>query len=375
MYMEGEEAPTYPFDVQAVEELTRRFFIVEDMHIYYGYPRFIIRLDDGFRDKFMEYVNRLKENGYIAFARKLDEERAEIIINKYPLVESKPSRKPLILFFITLAVIVIDAYIKTQSPLLYELIPAYTPLMTGILYTVGLLSIIGIHELGHLVMIRKYGVDASMPYFIPGIPGVPGFIPTFGAVISQREPPNNRDSLFDIGLAGPLAGLIPTFLILFYSLPHTPVLTQEEYQEFLTKLGRDPIPFPVPWLYVKILYTFRDIPPDSVILLDPLSFVAVLGMLITGLNLIPAWQLDGGHLARAMFGEERHKTITFLAILFMVLIGFIAFAAIIIFFYMLSGGRSVRPLNDITPLSTGRKILYVLSVILGFMLLPLPLGV
>ncbi len=370
-----EEVSSFPYDVQTIEEITYKYFDVEDMQIYYGYPRFIVTYTDDFRDRFMNYVNNLKKVGYIAFTRELSPSKVELIINRYPLTQSKPSRKPLILFIVTLTVIVIDAYFKTQSPLLYELIPAYTPILTGLLYTVGLLSIIGIHELGHLVMIRRYGVDASMPYFIPGIPGVPGFIPTFGAVISQREPPNNRDSLFDIGLAGPLAGLIPTFLILFYSIPHTPVLTQEEYQEFLGKLGRDPIPFPVPWLYIKLLYTFRDIPPDSIILLDPISFVAVLGMLITGLNLIPAWQLDGGHLARAVFGEERHKTITLIAILLMVLIGFVAFAAIIIFFYMMSGGRSVRPLNDITPLSTSRKILYVFSVILGITLLPIPLGI
>lgn len=363
------------FDIDLLEEITSKYFVVVDLHIFHGHPRFLVSLDKDFKEKFMDYVNELKQRGYIAFAKKYTDDQVEIVISKYPLMESKPSRKPLILFIATLAVIIIDAYFKTQSPLLYELIPAYTPLMTGILYTVGLLSIIGIHELGHLVMIRRYGVDASMPYFIPGIPAVPGFIPTFGAVISQREPPNNRDALFDIGLAGPLAGLIPTFLILFYSLPYTPVLTQEEYQEFLARLGRDPIPFPVPWLYIKILYTFRDIPPDAVVLLDPISFVAVLGMLITGLNLIPAWQLDGGHLARAFFGEKRHNTITFIAILFMILIGFVAFAILILAFYMLSGGRTVRPLNDITPLSTKRKILYFFSLILGFLMLPLPIGV
>ncbi len=359
------------YDIALLDKITSKYFILVDSYLENRLYRYIVEYTDDFKDKFFRYNEELKENGYIALSDKDPYGRIKLTITRYPFVASKPSRKPLILFILTMIFISIDAYYRSFNTILIDIIPGYNPILTAVLYGLGLISIIGIHELGHLLMIRKYGVDASLPYFIPGIP-VFG-LPTFGAVISQREPPNNRDALFDIGLAGPLAGLIPTFLIMFYSIPSTPVLSRAELTQLINKYQVSLTPMPTPWLYLKILSLFKTIGPNDTVLLPPLAFVALLGFLITGLNLIPAWQLDGGHLARAIFGEENHRIITLIAIGLLFFIGFIPFALLILFFYFLTGGRSVRPLNDITPLSTGRKILYVISLILGILMLPLPL--
>ncbi len=366
MYEEFEDSKLIQLD-----NITSKYFEVIDSYKYGDLYRYIIKLPDDFKERFFQYNQELKRNGFIAYTEKTPDGNVEITIGNYPLVRSTPTRKPLILFIVTLVFIAIDAYFRSFNPILYEIIPNYDPVLTAILYTVGLIGIIGIHELGHLYMIRKYGVDASLPYFIPGIPVFA--LPTFGAVISQREPPNDRDALFDIGLAGPIAGLIPTILIMLYSIPTTPVLTIEEFNFIVEKFNVEFSRMLTPWLYIKILSLFKVIGENNVIILPPLAFVAILGFLITGLNLLPAWQLDGGHLARAFFGEDTQRIITFIAIGLLFLMGFIFFAMIILFFYFLSGGRSVRPLNDISPLSTGRKILYVISLILGIIMLPLPI--
>ncbi len=354
-----------------LDKITSKYFTILDSYKYTGLYKYIIELPENFKEKFFEYNRELKANGFIAYTDSRPDGRIEITIRSYPLVHSAPTRKPMILFLVTLVFIGIDAYFRSFNPILYEIIPNYNPILTALIYGVGLIAIIGIHELGHLVMIRRYGVDASLPYFIPGIPVFA--LPTFGAVISQREPPNDRDALFDIGLAGPIAGLIPTLLITLYSIPTTPVLSQQEVNLIIQKFNVEFTPMLTPWLYIKILSFFKVIGPNDVIILPPLAFVALLGFLITGLNLLPAWQLDGGHLARAFFGEETQKIITFLAIGALFLMGFIFFALIILTFYFLSGGRSVRPLNDVSPLSTGRKILYFVSLLLGIIMLPLPI--
>lgn len=362
---------TIDSNVIILDRITYKYFTVLDNYKYAGLYKYVIELPEDFKERFFEYNKELKENGFIAFTDSRPDGKIEITIRTYPLIHSSHTRKPMILFIVTLVFIAIDAYFRSFNPILYEIIPNYNPVLTSILYTVGLIAIIGIHELGHLVMIRRYGVDASLPYFIPGIPVIA--LPTFGAVISQREPPNNRDALFDIGIAGPIAGLIPTFLITLYSIPMTPVLSQMELEMIMQKFNVEFTPLLTPWLYVKILSFFKIIGPNDVIILPPLAFVAILGFLITGLNLLPAWQLDGGHLARAFFGEETQRIITFLVIIALFFMGFIPFALLILVLYFLSGGRSVRPLNDISPLSKGRKILYFVSLILGILMLPLPL--
>ncbi len=353
-----------------LDRITSKYFNILDSYKYTGLYKYVIDLPENFKEKFYEYNRELKANGFIAFTDARPDGRIEITIRSYPLVHSTPTKKPIILFLVTLVFIAIDAYYRSFNPILYEIIPNYNPILTAIIYGVGLIAIIGIHELGHLVMIRRYGVDASLPYFIPGIPVFA--LPTFGAVISQREPPNDRDALFDIGLAGPLAGLIPTLLITLYSIPTTPVLPEKEFNLIVQKFDAEFAPMLTPWLYLKILSFFKVIGPTDIIILPPLAFVALLGFLITGLNLLPAWQLDGGHLARAFFGEETQRMITFLAIGLLFIMGFFFFALIILTFYFLSGGRSVRPLNDVSPLSTSRKILYFISLLLGITMLPLP---
>ncbi|NKE37628.1 site-2 protease family protein [Natronococcus sp. JC468] len=165
-------------------------------------------------------------------------------------------------------------------------------------FMVAILSVLGIHEMGHYVLSRYHGVDASLPYFIP----VPTLIGTMGAVIKMKGRMPDRKALFDIGVAGPLAGLIATVVVTVVGLHLPPVTAPESVvadpNAIRIDLGYPPL---LEWLaavFDRPLY--RDDPATSV---NPVVIGGWVGMFVTFLNLIPVGQLDGGHILRAMAGR------------------------------------------------------------------------
>ncbi|RKD95909.1 site-2 protease family protein [Halopiger aswanensis] len=169
-------------------------------------------------------------------------------------------------------------------------------------FTVSILGVLGIHEMGHYVMSRYHNVDASLPYFIP----IPTLIGTMGAVIKMKGRIPNRKALFDIGVAGPLAGLVATVVVTVIGLHLPPVTAPETVVQdpnaIQIQLG---YPALLEWLaaaFDQPLY--RDDPATAV---NPVVIGGWVGMFITFLNLIPVGQLDGGHILRAMAGEYQES--------------------------------------------------------------------
>jgi membrane-associated protease RseP (regulator of RpoE activity) len=166
----------------------------------------------------------------------------------------------------------------------------------GLVFTLAVAFIFLSHELGHYIACRRYGLNASHPYFIPG-PWSP--FGTFGAFISIREPFHSRRVLFDVGVAGPLAGFAATVLVLvvdFFSRSAPQMLVPPPGTTYWS-LGEP--------LLLKLLslaaYGRLPVEFDT---LSPLGLAGWVGLLLTALNLIPAGQLDGGHIAYAMFGRQ-----------------------------------------------------------------------
>ncbi|TMT87716.1 site-2 protease family protein [Haloterrigena sp. H1] len=165
-------------------------------------------------------------------------------------------------------------------------------------FTAAILGVLGIHEMGHYVMSRYHQVDASLPYFIP----VPTLIGTMGAVITLKGRMPDRKALFDIGVAGPLAGLIATIVVTVIGLHLPPVTVPEavvqDPNSIRIELGYPPLLELLAAGFDQPLY--RDDPATGV---NPVVIGAWVGMFVTFLNLIPVGQLDGGHILRAMAGE------------------------------------------------------------------------
>jgi membrane-associated protease RseP (regulator of RpoE activity) len=166
----------------------------------------------------------------------------------------------------------------------------------GLPFSLALLLILGAHEFGHYFMSRRHDVDVTLPYFIPA----PSFIGTFGAFIKMKSPIMDRRILLDIGVAGPLAGVVVAVPVILVGLVLSDVTTGGE-ERGLT-------------LGTSILFSFLNwivhgsMPDEVSLILHPVAFSGWIGLLITSLNLLPVGQLDGGHVAYAIFGS-RQRTI------------------------------------------------------------------
>ena len=170
------------------------------------------------------------------------------------------------------------------------------PVLSGLMYSFALLMILGAHEMGHYIACRWYGVRATLPFFIPSPLPLFG---TFGAVIKIKSPIPSRRALFDIGIAGPLAGFV-------FALPVAYVAHYFAKASSSSTPGEGVIVFNDPLLF-KVLAKLLHLPPS--IDGNPLWFAAWLGLLMTALNLLPIGQLDGGHVVYAVLGERGHRWI------------------------------------------------------------------
>ena len=169
-------------------------------------------------------------------------------------------------------------------------------LLGFVTFALPLLAILTVHEFGHYVLARRHGMEASLPFFIPVPPGLGLNIGTFGAFISMREPMPNRKALFDIGAAGPIAGFlvaVPVVLVGFALMALDPVTVSPD--------GDGSITIGTPLLYDLLAMPFG-LPED--VLTHPTAFAGWVGLFVTAINLLPAGQLDGGHIASAMFGDR-----------------------------------------------------------------------
>jgi membrane-associated protease RseP (regulator of RpoE activity) len=172
----------------------------------------------------------------------------------------------------------------------------------GLKFAVPLMTILLCHEMGHFLQAHRYGVYASLPFFIP-MPGSP--IGTMGAVIAMEPRVGGRRALFDIGITGPLAGLVPTLIFCVWGLHLSWGLDLSRRIFASGDLGE-------PLLFRYLCYLRFGPRAPEVIVLHPMAFAGWVGLLITSLNLIPIGQLDGGHVLYALLRKKAHKVARFL---------------------------------------------------------------
>jgi len=237
------------------------------------------------------------------------------------------------------------------------------------LYAFSLIGILGVHESGHLFAAKKHKIRTTWPYFIPGVP-VFG-IPTFGALIQSRGLTINRDILFDVAIAGPIAGLVIAIIVCIFGAYTSPEISNELADELFSESQLMKMNMPI--LMSVSLDLFDKGGSDKEIIMSPILFAAWLGFLITFLNLLPAWQLDGGHMARALFGKKWHQIATYASMGVLALLGYWFMALFILI--LSTRSRDAKPLDDISPLTKNRKKLFVVVVILGILCAPLPSGI
>ncbi len=226
--------------------------------------------------------------------------------------------------------------------------------LRGLWYSLTILAILGCHEMGHYVACLRYNVLATRPYFLP-VPPIPFITGTLGAFIRIKSRMPDKIALFDIGIAGPIAGFVVAVPLLFMGLALSRLDQLPEDSSSLLELGEPLLFQAAAWL------VWGDVPANHSINMHPMAFASWFGLLATALNLFPISQLDGGHIAYAVFGR-RSTLITFMTIalavgLTFVSSGWILWTALMIGMIFLVGPHHPPTLDDERPIGRGRQLL------------------
>jgi len=365
-----------------LRDIVKEEFIVQNAYIDVrdNLPIFVIAKDGEIKERSQRLSQRLKSHNLLAVIRRVElfegtGEHSTVI----KLVPAPPPKQAggykinVILFIATVITVLVTGWFFATSPSLEYIyvnflhIP-YNPFIVMIEYAIAILAIVGLHELGHIIASRGHDIGASLPYFIPG------FYPwgTFGALIVQRSPPTTRDSLFDLGISGPLIGFFVSIVTVVLGLMFSPTISSAQNAQLVAWLNaqgfESPGYLPEPLLFQFISYLlFLGVPSSYTIYAHPVAFAGWVGFVITGLNYFPVGQLDGGHVARSLFGTKYHQILSYITVFILFILGY-WFMAIIVFF--LFSGRHPGPIDDVSPLSKSRKVIGILSWFLPVLLLP-----
>ena len=233
--------------------------------------------------------------------------------------------------------------------------------LKGLWYSLTVLAILGCHEMGHYLACRYYGVDVTLPFFLPSPPILPLATGTFGAFIRIRSRIPSRVALFDIGLAGPVAGFVIAVPVLFLGMALS--VTEQLPSDFQgVELG-EPLLFKLAEWAV-----WGTLPQGMEINMHPMVFAAWFGMLATALNLFPAGQLDGGHVAYAVLGR-RSTQLTLATVITAVGLtvystGWLVWTILLLLMIVFIGPEHPPTLDDEIPLGRGRLIMAVVGVVM-----------
>lgn len=374
-----------------LREALRDLMIVEEIKVLSSAAKPVVQfagqLVDGDADIiFAEIIRRFEALGYTPL---LSADGDEHRIQAVPVVVEAKTGKPwvnYVLFFLTvLSTLYIGALQETIE------IKGILDILGGWRFAATLLAILTVHELSHYFVGRHYGSPTSLPYFIP-LP-LQGSLGTLGAVIIQRGPMRSRKALFDIGIAGPIGGLLVAIPLLFLGLAYSEVVAPEQIitphdsdaEVYLMQEGNS-----VLYFAAKYIVHGRVLPDKSTgedVWLGPpspggsVTFAAWAGLLVTMFNLFPVGQLDGGHVAYAMWGRKAWQiarytlfTIFGWGILLMVIQNPGGMS------WLIAGGlgasvgpRHPPPLNDLTPLDARRRVLgWVMVAVFLLIVIPIP---
>jgi membrane-associated protease RseP (regulator of RpoE activity) len=319
-----------PFE--EVQTMVETEFDVEEAFVEHGVSTFYVRYRENSKEAFLRLVKNLESLELLPILRRKEEKVVLRVLGKPPV---KPSRNiiNIALFFATLGTVMLSGYLYALN------------ILDALLFTGAIMAILGTHEMGHKLLADKHDVEATYPYFIPGLPP----IGTFGALIRQKALTPNRDALFDVGFTGPITGFIIAVIVTFIGIQLSTYIPIDPNAALL----------PVPLLFRFIVTFFPPSGTGDIIQLHPVAFAGWVGMVVTMLNLVPSGMFDGGHVARSVTGERTHKILSYLGIALLAIIWW-PMAILALFF---SAAKHPGPLDDVSKLSNLRKVGAVVLVV------------
>ncbi|MGZ7049522.1 MAG: site-2 protease family protein [Methanobacterium sp.] len=328
-----------------IENSVSSYFQIKSVHIAEKELYFIV-YDYG-RDKFLQLTEDLDKIGYLPFIEEFENDYRIKIATKPEKGESRIHIN-IILFLVTIATTIFAGYLFEGS------------IIDGIAFAIAIMAIVGTHETAHYFAAKKHDVKATLPYFIPA----PTLIGTFGAVINVKSAIPNKNALFDLGVSGPIAGIIVTVpvLIIGFSLSHIAPL-QPGTMTF----------YPPLLMQIIMSFTSPQVPPGYDLYMHPVAFAGWVGIIITMLNLMPVAVLDGGHISRSLFNQKIHYYVSFVGIIVTILLGWYVMAALMAVFILFISRTHPGALDNVTKITKNRKIVAILvAVVFILCLSPMP---
>jgi len=358
-------------DVELLKREVGQRFPFYDMRLSSNTVAFFCRIDEEtLEENFNSLRNFLSEKGYIPMLRY---EKGEHII--YIIRKTKRKAKS-IWINISLLISTIITTVLTGSilnigysdawsvPRLLDIFNINNLFSGTVFFALPLISILFVHEMGHYFTSKKHGIKTSLPFFMPIPPILPGFnIGTFGALISSSDPMPNKKALFDVGISGPIAGFIIAIPVTIMGIATSEIVPIPDISSGEIILGSS-------FLFILLSNMIHTIPEGFALNMNSIAFAGWVGLLITSINLLPAGQLDGGHIFRAVLGEKQ-KYAGWIAVFIMIFTGWVFFAIIIVF---MMGMMHPPPLNDESKIDMKRKILFIVALtILILCFIPFPI--
>ncbi len=366
---------TFPDEIEHVKGIVGKYFPIYEVRIQFNTISLHCNIDPSqLESQFEALRNEMKGDNYIPI---LKYEKGEYVVHvvRQPKMKFKGITFNLVLLIATIITTILAGSLlwllimndPTDSLSMWQMFDLGNLANGALFFALPLMTILGVHEMAHYYAAKRHGIAASLPFFIP-VP--PIFIPplgTMGAFISIREPIPNKKALLDIGISGPIAGFLVAIPVTIIGLMLSSSLTIPNPTGIVeggTILIGDSILF-------QSLRSVLPIPDN--VLLHPTAFAGWVGLFVTALNLLPAGQLDGGHIAQALLGN-RARWASYGAFILMLILGlqftgWLIFAMLIMFL----GLRHPPPLNDVTKLDDKRKLIGIATaVILVLCFVPIP---
>lgn len=237
-----------------------------------------------------------------------------------------------------------------------EVLPQFlADMRTGVPYAAALLFILLAHEMGHYIAARRYGIDATLPFLLPA----PLFFGTFGAVIRMRSPIVHRRALFDVGIAGPIAGLVASFIVCFIGLRLSSYVPVEQSVGDVFVLGSSTVFDAITGL------ALGPAGPDEILALHSVAIAGWFGLFLTFLNMLPLGQLDGGHIWYALVGSKQ-RSVGVVAFALLMGMGVVFLGWMVLALLVLLVVRIGHPpvIDESVGLGPGRRILGVVMIAL-----------
>jgi len=403
--MNEDSAQTQTFDVNEISLLVQEIFEITSMTRGGAKQGFRIRFDGHLKGSNSEAAYDQIADGLIPYGltplfRETGKDQFILIIDKREITKPGPVWVNILLFALTLlSVMFTGAQFGASdgvNPFQLSIGGVLRYILQGWPFAVSLLGILLAHEFGHYLLGKSRGEKVTLPYFIPFPFSVFG---TMGAFINMKEVPKNKKHLMDIGIAGPLIGLLAAIPVLFIGLSLSslgPIETELPegfvtffegnslfylFAKYLTfgKLLPQPISYGglSPLIYwIRYFFTVSPIPAGGLdVQIHPVAWAGWAGLFVTAINLIPAGQFDGGHILYVLFGREKAKRTFPFVLGILVIMGFFwsgwwLWAALVFFL----GRRYAEPLDQITPIDTKRKFLGIIALFVFLLLFtPVPL--